>query len=59
MTSDIPRIPPRGGSGVSQPKEPVTNEQVLRVIAFVTVVVPTAVAANVLLWSIAGWFWRH
>lgn len=44
--------------GATQPpKERVTNDQVFRAIGFVTVVLPTAVAVNVLLWTIAAALW--
>ena len=54
----ISNMPPRGPSGVSQP-EPVSNSTVLRIVAFITVVLPTAVAVNVLVWAVALWIARQ
>jgi len=56
----ISNMPPRGRAGDSGAAgEPVTNGQVLRIVAFITVVVPTAVAVNVLIWAAALWIARQ
>lgn len=56
----IHNMPPRGGSaGSDAAGEPVTNSQVLRIVAFIVVVLPTAIALNVLLWNVALWFGRQ
>lgn len=57
----IHTMPPRGGSGGSDAAagEPVTNSQVFRIVAFITVVIPTAVAVNVLIWAAALWIARQ
>lgn len=56
----LPTIGPRGGAGDSgATKEPVTNQQVLNVVAFILVVLPTAVAINVFLWAAAFWLGRN
>lgn len=56
----IPTIGPRGGAGDSEAApERVTNSQVLRVLAFLIVVVPTAISVNVLLWAAALWVGRQ
>ncbi|WKW87110.1 membrane protein [Microbacterium phage Nicole72] len=56
----IPTIGQRSGdnaapSGIA----PVTTGQTLNVIAFVLVVLPTAIALNVLIWAAALWFMRQ
>ncbi|QGJ89484.1 hypothetical protein PBI_SMARTIES_81 [Microbacterium phage Smarties] len=53
------QMPNRGPAGDSPAGEPVTNGQVLRVVAFITVVIPTAVAVNVLIWAAALWIARQ
>ncbi|WBF79219.1 hypothetical protein SEA_JEFE_71 [Microbacterium phage Jefe] len=55
----IHNMPTRGPKSDAAAGEPVTNGQVLRIVAFITVVVPTAVAVNVLIWAAALWIARQ
>ncbi|AWY05424.1 hypothetical protein HOT42_gp75 [Microbacterium phage Metamorphoo] len=55
----IHNMPNRGSASDANAGEPVTNGQVLRIVAFITVVVPTAVAVNVLIWAAALWIARQ
>ena len=50
---------PIAPSAAPRAPEPVTNSQVLRIVAFLLVGVPTAVAVNVLLWNVALWVGRQ
>lgn len=54
----MPTIGPKGSSQPTGP-EPVTNSQVLRIVAFIIVVLPTAIAVNVVLWHFAAWIGRQ
>ncbi|QNL30285.1 membrane protein [Microbacterium phage ClearAsMud] len=56
---NVTKMPTRGPDGDAAAGEPVTNGQVLRIVAFITVVVPTAVAVNVLIWAAALWIARQ
>ncbi|QYW07527.1 membrane protein [Microbacterium phage Shotgun] len=56
---NVTKMPSRGPDGDAITGEPVTNGQVLRIAAFITVVVPTAVAVNVLIWAAALWIARQ
>lgn len=51
--SNIPSI------GKKPAPEPVQNDLVVRILAFLIVVVPTAVSLNVLIWNVALWFGRQ
>lgn len=52
MDNTVRSLPPY--EPIKPGREPVTNAQVLSVLAFVMVVLPTAVVINVLLWILAG-----
>lgn len=55
----IHSMPDRGPASDAAAGEPVTNSQVLRIVAFIVAVLPTAVALNVLLWNVALWVGRQ
>ncbi|AWY06081.1 hypothetical protein SEA_FIREMAN_74 [Microbacterium phage Fireman] len=55
----IHNMPNRGPASDATAGEPVTNGQVLRIVAFILVVMPSAISANVLIWAVALWIARQ